>query len=141
MTEKIRIGGLSIAPTLHHLIEREIAPGTGISTSQFWAELEAIVADLGPVNARLLERRDVLQEQIDAWHRANPGRPDAATYRVFLESIGYLIPERDDFTITTQNVDSEIAEQNGPQLVVPVKNARFALNAANARWGSLYDAL
>ncbi len=140
--QRIQVGGLQIAKALYDLVETEIAPGTGVDTAHFWAEFEAILDDLAPKNKALLARRDELQKQIDDWHRERAGQAhDAAAYKGFLQEIGYLLPEGDDFTITTQNVDAEIAEQAGPQLVVPVKNARFALNAANARWGSLYDAL
>jgi len=142
MTERTQEGGLQIASSLHRLINDEIAPGTGISPAHFWQQLEAILTDLAPRNEALLRHRDTLQAKIDTWHSERSGEPhDAAAYKAFLEEVGYLVPEGDDFTITTENVDTEIAEQAGPQLVVPVKNARFALNAANARWGSLYDAL
>ena len=141
-TSRTDIGGLRVATILHDFIERECVPGTGITPPHFWAQLEAILDELAPVNRALLERRDELQASIDQWHQERAGQAhDPVAYRQFLEAIGYLLPEGDDFTITTTGVDSEIAEQAGPQLVVPVKNARFALNAANARWGSLYDAL
>ncbi|MBX6373998.1 MAG: malate synthase G [Acetobacteraceae bacterium] len=136
------IGGLSVARTLREFLEREALPGTGIDPARFWGAYEAILRDLGPRNEALLRRRDELQARIDAWHRDHPGRPvDVAAYRAFLEEIGYLVPEGPDFQIGTTGVDPEIAEIAGPQLVVPVSNARYALNAANARWGSLYDAL
>lgn len=142
MTERTQEGGLQIATALHQLINNEIAPGTGIEPAHFWQQLEAILNDLAPRNDELLRHRDTIQAKIDAWHAERSDEPhDADAYKAFLEEIGYLVPEGDDFTITTTNVDTEIAEQAGPQLVVPVKNARFALNAANARWGSLYDAL
>ena len=139
MTARITVGGLQIATELFNLVEREILPGTGINSGHFWQQFEAILSDLGPVNAALLAKREDLQAQIDNWHRQH--RYEPAAYKQFLLDIGYLLPEGEDFTITTDNVDTEITEQAGPQLVVPVKNARFALNAANARWGSLYDAL
>lgn len=142
MTERIQKGGLQIAPVLYDLLVNDIIPGTGIDADQFWHNLENVVNDLAPENKALLARRDEFQHQIDQWHLHNAYTPDTrANYKSFLESIGYLLPEGDDFAITTENVDSEIASQAGPQLVVPVMNARFALNAANARWGSLYDAL
>ena len=142
MSQRIQVGQLNVAEELYNLIENEVAPGTGISTEHFWAEFEQILNDLGPKNRDLLLKRDHLQQQIDDWHKKNSHQPlDAQAYKAFLLEIGYLLPEGPEFKITTQNVDEEIAIQAGPQLVVPVKNARFALNAANARWGSLYDAL
>ena len=142
MTSRIQKGGLQIAEELYNLVTNDIAPGTGVDVDHFWTEFENILNDLAPKNKALLAKRDDLQARIDAWHTERAGQPhNAAEYKAFLQEIGYLLPEGPDFKITTQNVDQEIAEQAGPQLVVPVKNARFALNAANARWGSLYDAL
>jgi malate synthase len=142
MTNRIQQGGLQVATVLNDLLESEIAPGTGISPDQFWQGFEAIINDLAPRNRELLEKRETLQAQIDQWHRQNPGADyDKAAYKSFLQEIGYLLPEGDDFSIETTNVDEEVATLAGPQLVVPVMNARYALNAANARWGSLYDAL
>jgi len=142
MTARIEKGGLKIAEELYNLVGNEIAPGTGVDVDHFWAEFENILNDLAPKNKALLAKRDEMQAQIDAWHKERSGQQhDAVAYKAFLQEIGYLLPEGGDFKITTGNVDQEIAEQAGPQLVVPVKNARFALNAANARWGSLYDAL
>ena len=142
MSERTEVGGLAVANCLHDLVNDEIAPETGVEPEAFWRALAAIVRDLGPKNRALLERRDRLQAQIDAWHAARAGAPlDRVEYRAFLESIGYLLPPGEDFRIDTENVDDEIALIAGPQLVVPVDNARYALNAANARWGSLYDAL
>lgn len=142
MTDRIQQGGLQIAPVLNQLLEEDIAPGTGVSAEQFWRGLESIVSTLGPRNRDLLQKREQLQAQIDAWHQANPGSDyDRVAYKAFLEEIGYLLPEGPDFQITTTEVDAEVAVLAGPQLVVPVMNARYALNAANARWGSLYDAL
>ena len=142
MSERVEIGGLGVAKCLHDLVNDEIAPGTRVEPEAFWRSLADIVRDLGPKNRTLLGRRDRLQAQIDAWHAGRTAQPvDPAEYRAFLESIGYLLPTGDDFRIETANVDDEIALIAGPQLVVPVDNARYALNAANARWGSLYDAL
>jgi len=142
MSERITKGGLQVARELNELLERDILPGTGISSEQFWSGFEQILTDLTPRNRELLAQRDTFQAQIDEWHRQHPGvNYDGDAYRAFLEEIGYLLPEGEDFCITTDNVDEEIARIAGPQLVVPVMNARYALNAANARWGSLYDAL
>ncbi|WP_193164329.1 malate synthase G [Microbulbifer hainanensis] len=142
MTERIQIGELQIATALHKLVTEEVIPGTGVSADVFWAEFETIINDLAPVNRALLEKRDQLQAQIDQWYTDNPNAyRDLETYKNFLREIDYLVEEPADFTATTENVDAEIAVMAGPQLVVPVMNARYALNAANARWGSLYDAL
>jgi malate synthase len=138
---RVEHSGLQIAEVLYRLVNEQVAPGTGIEPDAFWSALAEIVADLAPKNKALLAKRDEIQAKIDDYHRANPGKPDMAAYKAFLEELGYLLPEPADFTITTENVDQEIAELAGPQLVVPVMNARFGLNAANARWGSLYDAL
>ena len=142
MTDRITHGKLAIAANLHDLVVNRIIPGTGIDAAHFWAQLEQIASDLMPKNKALLEKRDALQQQIDSWHQARQGKPiDMAEYKAFLIEIGYLLPEGEAFAVTTDNVDAEIASIAGPQLVVPVMNARYALNAANARWGSLYDAL
>jgi malate synthase len=142
MSNRIQEGSLQIDGSLHQLLEQDILPGTGISPESFWQGLEAILNDLAPRNAELLSIRDQLQVQIDDWHRQNAGPDyDRQAYVNFLEEIGYLLPEGEDFSIATENVDEEVALIAGPQLVVPVMNARYALNAANARWGSLYDAL
>jgi malate synthase len=143
MTDRTQAAGLQVATCLYRFIEDEALPAAGIAAAgrAFWAGLAEIIADLTPVNRDLLRRRDELQASIDSWHRSNAGQPhDAAGYRAFLEEIGYLVPSPGPFRIATDGVDPEIASIAGPQLVVPVTNARFAINAANARWGSLYDA-
>ncbi len=140
--DAVEAGGLTVARELHDFVTREALPGTGIDAAHFWAELAALVREFAPRVRALLARRDTLQSQIDTWHAAHPARPiDPVAYQAFLREIGYLVPEPADFAIATANVDPEIATIAGPQLVVPVTNARYALNAANARWGSLYDAL
>ncbi|MBW8720914.1 MAG: malate synthase G, partial [Polaromonas sp.] len=133
---------LQVATNLYRFVEDEVLPGTGVASAAFWKGFDAIVADLAPKNLALLDERDRLQTEMDAWHKANPGPiADMKAYRAFLEKTGYLVPPPKKVTITTGNVDAELAKQTGPQLVVPILNARYALNAANARWGSLYDAL
>ncbi|WP_207462486.1 malate synthase G [Azospirillum sp. SYSU D00513] len=142
MSERIQTDGLKVAAELHRFIETEALPGTGVTPQAFWAAMDAILHELAPRNRALLERRDELQARIDGWYRERRGQPiDQGAYKAFLTEIGYLQPEGPDFTVGTENVDAEIATLAGPQLVVPVTNARYALNAANARWGSLYDAL
>ena len=142
MTDRIKKGGLEIAAELHDLVANEIAPGTGVEADHFWTQMENILADLVPRNEMLLTKRDQMQEVIDVFHMEKKGaKIDFQEYKELLEEIGYLLPEGEDFKVGTANVDEEIAHIAGPQLVVPVRNARFALNAANARWGSLYDAL
>lgn len=142
MTERTHLGTLQVATVLHDLVVNEIIPGTGVEPADFWAGMDKIVNDLAPKNRALLEKREQLQRQIDEWHRAHADQTfDAAAYKQFLTDIGYLLPTVADFAISTTNVDAELATLAGPQLVVPVNNARYCLNAANARWGSLYDAL
>ena len=142
MTDRITVHGLQVASKLHRFIEEQVLPGTGIEPAAFWAGFDAIVADLAPKNAALLAERDRIQAELDAWHKANPGPIRAMKkYKAFLQKIGYLVPVPAKVKATTKNVDAELALQAGPQLVVPITNARYALNAANARWGSLYDAL
>ena len=140
--DTIAVGRLSVSAGLHDFVRDELTPDTGVEPSRFWAELEAIASDIGPRIAAQLARRDELQDLIDAWHRDRGDRPhDAAAYESFLREIGYLPDEPDEVAVITDHVDRELSEVAGPQLVVPLDNARFALNAANARWGSLYDAL
>jgi malate synthase len=142
MSQRVQVGGLQVAKELYDFINTEALPGTGVEVEQFWSRFDSIVHDLAPRNRELLAKRDALQAKIDEWHRAHRGAEfDFDAYKSFLQSIGYLLPEGEAFTITTENVDPEMATMAGPQLVVPVTNARYALNAANARWGSLYDAL
>ncbi|WP_205471294.1 malate synthase G [Nocardioides sp. SYSU D00038] len=145
MSERVRVGGshggLEVAAVLHRFVEEEALPGSGVTSERFWAAADEVVHRFAPRNRELLARRDELQAQLDDWHRAHPGAPDPAELEAFLREIGYLVPEPGDVTVTTRGVDPEIAQQHGPQLVVPMLNARFATNAANARWGSLYDAL
>lgn len=142
MTQRIQQGNLQISEELYQLVNDEIAPGTGIVPAHFWSELENVLEEFAPRNKALLAKREELQKQIDQWHQQHKGETfDPKTYKAFLQEIGYLVDEGPDFQITTESVESEIADQAGPQLVVPIMNARFALNAANARWGSLYDAL
>ncbi|MEG1273307.1 MAG: malate synthase G, partial [Acinetobacter sp.] len=139
MTARIQKGKLAIAKELYDFIENEALPGSGIDSETYWKNFEQVVVDLSPKNKALLAKRDDLQAKIDEWHRNNKFELEA--YKAFLKEIGYLLPEVEDFQISTENVDEEIALLAGPQLVVPVRNARYCLNAANARWGSLYDAL
>ena len=141
-SDNIQIGSLQVNSVFHAFVVEELLPATGLDADQFWIDLEALIDELTPINRALLEKRDALQAKIDEWHKARSGQPLAHDeYVGFLRELGYLIDAGDDFKITTEGVDAEIATIAGPQLVVPVSNARFALNAANARWGSLYDAL
>lgn len=142
MTGYVQKGGIQVAQELYDFVNEKAIPGTGVDVEKFWAEFDTLVNDLAPKNKALLAKRDAIQAKIDAYHTERKGQPhNAAEYKAFLQELGYLLPEGEDFTATTENVEPEIGQMAGPQLVVPVMNARFALNAANARWGSLYDAL
>ncbi|KPU89253.1 malate synthase G [Variovorax paradoxus] len=142
MTARTTAHGLQVATELHRFVEEKVLPASGVASETFWKGFDAIVTDLAPRNVALLAERDRLQSELDAWHKKNPGPiADMPAYRAFLEKIGYLLPQPKGTKATTANVDAELAQQAGPQLVVPILNARYALNAANARWGSLYDAL
>ena len=141
-TPRTTCHSLEVASVLHRFIESSVLPGTGVSSEKFWKGFAAIVQDLAPKNIALLAERDRLQTAMDAWHKANPGAiKDMKAYRAFLEKIGYLVKPPQKVSVSTKNVDAELAKQAGPQLVVPILNTRYALNAANARWGSLYGAL
>ncbi len=141
MSQRVSVASLQVSPELYNFVEKEALPGTGVASDQFWEGFAQIIKDLTPRNRELLQIREDTQTKIDDWHKANPGTIDLETYKSFLKELGYLLPEGESFDVDTANVDPEIAEIAGPQLVVPVMNARYALNAANARWGSLYDAL
>jgi malate synthase len=142
MSQRTQVHGLQVSTDLYQFINSQVLPGTGVSAETFWRGFDSIVSDMAPRNAALLAERDRLQTELDKWHSANPGPiTNMVAYRKFLETIGYLVPEPKKVKATTKNVDDELATQAGPQLVVPILNARYALNAANARWGSLYDAL
>ena len=142
MTDRVNAGGLQVDKELYDFINDEALPGTGITPETFWSGFDGLVHDLAPRNRELLDTRDELQRRIDAWYRENRDQPiDLAEYKAVLQEIGYLVPEGGDFTVDTARLDPEISTIAGPQLVVPVTNPRYALNAANARWGSLYDAL
>ncbi|GCD82376.1 malate synthase G [Parageobacillus thermoglucosidasius] len=141
MGEYVKVGNLQVAKLLYEFINDEVLPGSEVNSETFWKDFETLIADLTPRNKALLARRDEIQEKINQWHKEHRDNFNKEEYKAFLTEIGYLEPEVDDFEITTEGVDDEIAIQAGPQLVVPVTNARYALNAANARWGSLYDAL
>ena len=142
MSDYVSRGGLKVERQLFELISGRALPQSGVREADFWTGLETLVREMAPRNRQLLARRDELQAHIDAWHVERRGKPfDAAAYRSFLAEIGYLVPEPAPFSVSPKGVDPEIATIAGPQLVVPVSNARYALNAANARWGSLYDAL
>ena len=139
LTEK---NGLKISSKLFDFINKEVIPGTDIKTDEFWVSFAKTVGELAPINKNLIKKRESIQKKIDDWHNQNKGKDlNKKEYKEFLKSISYIIEEKEDFKIETDNVDSEISSIAGPQLVVPVDNARYALNAANARWGSLYDSL
>src|SRR3546814_12015783 len=137
----VRSGEIAVAEPLYQFVNDQVLPGTGVEADAFWKGLSDYLTAFAPRNRALLDKRDMLQARIDEWHRTNPWPFDAAAYEAFLREIGYLQPEPDAFSVGTASVDPEIATLAGPQLVVPLTNARYALNAANARWGSLYDAL
>jgi malate synthase len=142
MTDRTACGALEVSSELYRFITDEAIPGTGVDAREFWTAIDALIHELAPINRELLAKRDVLQDKLDSYHKSRSGQPHNATeYRAFLEEIGYLLPEPQNVSVTTGNVDPEVATTAGPQLVVPLMNARYALNAANARWGSLYDAL
>ena len=142
MSDRITLGGIAIAPALYQFVIEQALPGTGIEAKYFWAGLASLITELAPKNQALLQRRNQLQAQIDQWHQSNRNEPfNLRAYKTYLQQIGYLVDVESNFSISTANVDEAIATLAGPQLVVPVSNARYALNAANARWGSLYDAL
>lgn len=140
-TPRTEVHGLQVATVLYDFINDQVLPGTDVDQETYWKGFAEVIADLGPKNKALMAERDDLQAKIDDYHREHPGKPDFDAYKAFLAEIGYLVEAPADFSITTQNVDREITDTAGPQLVVPILNARFALNASNARWGSLYDAL
>ena len=142
MTDMIQAGNIQVAAELYNFINDEALPGTGVDQDHFWASVDSLVNELGPRNAELLAKRDDLQAKLDAWHKAHRDSEfDPTAYKAFLTEIGYLVAEGEAFGVETANVDPEISTIAGAQLVVPITNARYALNAANARWGSLYDAL
>ena len=142
MTDSVNYGGLTVAKELDDFLRNEVIDGIAVDPDQFWSSLESVLKEFGPRNTELLATRESLQMQIDQWHIERQGQPhDGESYKQFLIDIGYLLEEGDSFEINTSDVDPEIKEIAGAQLVVPVMNARFSLNAANARWGSLYDAL
>jgi malate synthase len=136
----VKVGHLQVAPVLHEFINKEAIPESGVSSDDFWSGLEAIIHNLAPENKALLQKRDEIQNKIHEWHKQNSSI-DPDTYKSFLKELNYIEPDVGDFEVSTEDIDDEIAVQAGPQLVVPVNNARYAINAANARWGSLYDAL
>ena len=141
MSERIDVGGLNVDAELYAFVNEQALPDTGIAQDKFWADLETLVTELAPINEKLLQKREDLQTKIDDYYKSNSTDYALEDYKQYLLDIGYLVPEGGKFSVDTSNVDPEIAMVAGPQLVVPIMNARYALNAANARWGSLYDAL
>ena len=142
MSQTITQGRLRIDANFKRFVDEEVLPGVELDAAAFWHNVDEIVHDLAPENRQLLAERDRIQAALDEWHRSNPGPvKDKAAYKSFLRELGYLVPQLERVTVETTGIDSEITSQAGPQLVVPAMNARYALNAANARWGSLYDAL
>lgn len=142
MAQRIAVRNLSIDQKLHDMVRDEVLPGTGVDNTAFWESLDELVEHFGPRNQAMLDRRAELQQTLNEWMKANPeAAADPASHQAYLKEIGYLVDEGGDFNVDVTHVDSEIATVAGPQLVVPVNNARYAINAANARWGSLYDAL
>ncbi len=142
MSQTITQGRLRIDANFKRFVDGEVLPGVELDAAAFWHNVDEIVHDLAPENRQLLAERDRIQAALDEWHRSNPGPvKDKAAYKSFLRELGYLVPQPERVTVETTGIDSEITSQAGPQLVVPAMNARYALNAANARWGSLYDAL
>lgn len=141
MTKYVQVGNLQVAEQLADFINQQVLPESGVVQNDFWLGFDQLIHELAPENKTLLARREELQTQINNWHKKNKNNFNFDQYKAFLQEIGYLEPKVEDYTVETENVDDEIALQAGPQLVVPVSNARYAINAANARWGSLYDAL
>ena len=141
MSNYVKVGDLQVSQLLYEFVNSEALPNTGLDQKKFWEDFSTLIHELSPENKQLVEEREKLQKQIDNWHRKHQSSFDFEKYKAFLMEIGYLEPKVEEFKVSTANVDSEVALQAGPQLVVPVDNARYALNAANARWGSLYDAL
>jgi len=137
----MKVANITVADSLYQFVNEEALPGTGVSADSFWQSMADILSDFSPRDRALLAKRDSLQQQLDDWHKANPGMPEMDAYKKFLTDIGYLVEPPASVNVKVDNVDDEIARVAGPQLVVPVNNARYALNAANARWGSFYDAL
>ncbi|MER2113039.1 MAG: malate synthase G, partial [Solibacillus isronensis] len=141
MTNYVQVGNLQVAEVLFQFINEQVLPNSGVEQTAFWDGFDQLVHELAPENKALLAKRDSMQAQINDWHKGNKGNFQFADYKAFLEEIGYVELKVEEFQVETENVDAEIAYQAGPQLVVPVSNARYAINAANARWGSFYDAL